>query len=102
MIRQKTYEIFIRPYLKYKDNILIYKEKVYIQTQDLSGISGGAFKEYTVAQGGESWLLYKDNITSLSIAQQEVKKLMDTLGYPREAIKLRETIPLDYIIAPSK
>lgn len=95
MIRQKTYDIFIRPYTIVDQGaedkgIAVHKGSVLINSK-----SG-----QITAQGGECWMLYKGNITSLSIAQKEIKKLMDTLGVTRENIKLSEVIPLDYVITP--
>lgn len=75
---------------------------MFAHTRDLQGISGSGFTEYTAVQGGECWMLHKSNIQSFSILQQEVKKLMDTLGYQKEYIKVREVLPLDYIITPVK
>lgn len=100
MIRQKKYEIFIKPYTMYTDNNsdinrLIHEGSVFIKTPNSTTANA-----YSALQGGECWMLHKENIRSLQEAQQEVKKLMDTLGYPKEAIKLREAIPLDYVITP--
>lgn len=94
MIRQKTYDIFIKPYTEIvqgtESGIAIHKDPVYI--------AGGK----AILQGGKCWMLYKGDITSLSIAQKEIKNLMDTLGFTRENIKLRQAVPLDYVIAPSR
>lgn len=97
MIRQKTYDIFIRPYTIVDQGaedkgIAVHKGSVLINSN----------RGQITAQGGECWMLYKGNITSLSIAQKEIKKLMDTLGFTRENIKLRQDVPLDYVIAPSR
>ncbi len=102
MTRQKGFDIFIKPYTIYVDNSdnsnrLIHKGDVFIRTP--GSTSGSA---YSALQGGECYMLYKSNIKSFKEAQKEVKNLMDTLGYTRDAIKLVGDIPLDYILTPSK
>lgn len=100
MTRQRCFDIFIKPYTMFIDsnndsNRLIHKGGVFAQKPTERGY-------YVALQGGECYMLYKENIKSFKEAQKEVKNLMDTLGYPRDAIKLVGDIPLDFMLTPSK
>lgn len=95
-IRQKTYAIFIKPYVSYNGDRIIHRGSVYIRTPGSNNQN-----DYTTVQKGETWMLYENNITSLTIAQQKIKTLMDTLGYPKADIKITEVLPLDFLITPS-
>lgn len=103
-LRQKTWGVFIRPYMTYAGEILPQRGTVSIV--DPCQNSGGSTK-YTTLNGGESYMLYnskneahKNPITSFEVAKAVVKEVMDDLGYSINDIILTEIVPKDHMILP--
>lgn len=98
-LRQKTYGIFIRPYIEYGGDRLV-------QRGSLSVLSpcqnpGATCPSYATVKDGENWVLYKgEYFTSFSLLKLRVKEVMDKLGYSKNDIRITEVIPLDHIITP--
>ena len=95
-LRQKTWGVFIRPYIEYSGDKLVHRGQVSIQNPCQSG---GSCKEYSVLKGGEAYMLYETR-TSFVEVRKLVKEVMDELGYSKNDIIVTEIIPVDHIITP--
>lgn len=96
-LRQKTYGIFIRPYIDYGGDKLVQRGNTYV----VSPCQRTECTIYTAVKDGESWMLYKgEYLTSFSLVRKRVKEIMDNLGYSKNDILVTEVIPFDHIVTP--
>lgn len=97
-LRQKTYGIFIRPYIDFGGDKLVQRGKTYVvgPCQQRNEPTS-----YMAVKDGEAWMLYKgEYLTSFSLVRKRVKEIMDNLGYSKNDILVTEVIPFDHIVTP--
>jgi hypothetical protein len=98
-LRQKTYGVFIRPYIMFGGEVLPRRGNLY--TVNPCQPSGASCTAYSNALGGEAWMLYKgEYLTSFAIVRERVKEIMDELGYSKNDIHVCEVVPIDNIVTP--
>ena|GEM_PF-5774392 len=96
-LRQKTYGIFIRPYVEYGGDKLIQRGGLSVRHP----CQTGGTIVYTTVKDGESWILYKGELlTSYTLVRERVKEIMDELGYSTKDMHITEIIPTDIIVTP--
>lgn len=95
-LRQKTWGIFIKPYMNYGGDKLVYRGGVSAQSPCRGN---SACQPYEVLLGGEGYMLHKTT-TSFVEVRKIVKTVMDELGYSRHDILVTEIIPINHIITP--
>ncbi|WP_129596044.1 hypothetical protein [Anaerophilus nitritogenes] len=95
-LRQRTWGIFIKPYIEYGGDKLVQRKGVTVQSPCHYG---GGCPSYSTVQGGEPYMLF-DKATSFIEIKEKVKKCMDDLGYSKHDILITEIIPFDHIITP--
>lgn len=96
-LRQKTYGIFIRPYVKYGGDLLVQRGELKVSSPCPN--PNASCPQYSNVEGGEGWMLYKTE-TSFTITRERVKEVMDELGYRKEDIMVAEIIPFDHVVTP--
>lgn len=100
-LRQKSYGIFIRPYINFSGDFLVKREEFFVPSPCQKT---GECKKYSQIDGngeGSVWILYENKYyTSFSEMKEKVKFIMDELGYTKNDMKISEIIPLDTIITP--
>jgi len=96
-LRQKTYGIFIRPYVSYGGDLLVQRGDLKVLSPCQN--SKADCPQYSNVQGGEAWMLYKSS-TSFIVIRGIVKEVMDELGYRKDDIMVVEIIPFDHVITP--
>lgn len=96
-LRQKTWGIFIKPYITYGGDKLVHRGAASVVNPCQSYNSNCT--SYTALQGGEIYALYKQS-TSFVEVRKIVKEIMDDLGYSQKDIVVTEIIPVDHIITP--
>lgn len=98
-LRQKTYGVFIRPYIEFGGDRLIERGKLSAASPCVN--TSSSCPQYIQVKDGENWVLYKgEYITSYALVRERVKEIMDNLGYSKNDIIVSEVIPLDHIITP--
>lgn len=98
-LRQKTYGIFIRPYIQYGGDRLVQRGTLSVPSPCQN--RQAECTAYVTVKDGENWVLYKgEYFTSFSLLKLRTKEVMDTLGYSKNDIRITEIIPLDHIITP--
>lgn len=91
-LRQRQYDIFIKPYIEYQNGVL--QPKGAVKTSAPCG--GGE----TTMQGGDPWMLYKTT-TSFPVVREIARELMLELGYvPEVDFRVEEHLPMDFIVTP--
>lgn len=96
-LRQKTYGVFIKPYISYGGDLLVQQGDLKVQSPCQN--SNVSCTQYSNVQGGKAWMLYKSS-TSFTIIREIVKGIMDDLGYRKDDIMVTEIIPFDHIVTP--
>jgi hypothetical protein len=102
-LRQKTYGIFIRPYVEFGGDNLVQRGSLYVVTPCQPNNANCV--SYTAVKGGQGWVLYDDAKngmyhTSFAIIREIIKDIMDTLGYSKNDILVTEVSPIDTIVTP--
>ena len=98
-LRQKTYGVFIRPYIDYGGDRVVWNGNVMILHPCQQ--SGAQCPSYVAAKDGSPWMLYKDKyLTSFALVRETVKELMDEKGYSKNDIRVTEIVPIDNIVTP--
>jgi hypothetical protein len=98
-LRQKTYGIFIRPYVEFNGDRLIQRGNLYVRTPCQP--CDYECPSYSSVKDGQGWILYQDEYhTSFPIIREKIKEIMDTLGYSKKDILVTEVIPIDTIVTP--
>jgi hypothetical protein len=91
-LRQKTWGIFIKPYIEYSGDKLV-------QKGNLSVSHPCQADSHVTVQGGEAYMLYATS-TSFIELREKVKECMDELGYSKNDILIVEMITFDHIVTP--
>jgi len=98
-LRQKTYGVFIRPYIDYGGDRITWRGNVMILHPCQQ--STAQCPSYVAAKDGSAWMLYKNEyLTSFALVRERVKEIMDDLGISRHDIHVAEVIPIDNIVTP--
>lgn len=95
-LRQKTYGIFIRPYIEYGGDRLIQRGGAMVKHP----CRGNATcQPYATLLGGEPYML---NFVSTSFVEIRIKlkELMDEIGLSMDDIIVSEIIPTNHIVTP--
>lgn len=91
-LRQKTWGVFIKPYLERAGENVVIRGSLYCN--DPFTAAG-----FTAAKGGVGWMLHQ-TATSFAETRDIVKTVMDDLGYSKNDILVTEIIPVDHIVTP--
>lgn len=98
-LRQKTWGVFIRPYVSYGGDRIVQRGALYVTSPcQLTNLS---YTQYTAVKDGQGWMLYKgEYLTSFPMVRERVKEIMDELGYSKNDIHVCEIVPIDNIVTP--
>jgi len=101
-LRQKTYGLFVRPYINYGgDRIVIRTGASVLHPCQPSGATCPAYAPLQGGAGATVWMLYKNQTyTSFALLREAIKELQEELGYMRGDYYVAEVIPTDNIVTP--
>ena len=97
-LRQKTWGVYIRPYIEYGGDKLVQRGSN-LSVQSPCQDRNQNCTQYIAVKGGEVYALHKTT-TSFVELRRMVRETMDELGYSINDIVVTEIIPISNLITP--